>query len=171
MNPKDYIIGLCRALQDLDKTQIGALIERVRLARDEGATVWLIGNGGSMATAIHFAADLSKTPDHPVQTVALDNPALMTAIGNDWDYKRVFSHPLRWAREKDVLIAISGSGNSQNVLDAAQNFRGTVVALVGFDGGDLLGMADMVVHVHNSNYGIVEDAHCAILHMVVEALK
>lgn len=175
MNPIEYLQLLTETAQKLDIGQIDTLIERVKLARDEGATIWLIGNGGSMATAIHFAADLSKTPECPVRAMSLDNPALMTAISNDWSYRGVFSHPLQWARKNDVLIAITGSGNSDNVLIAADCFRGTVVGLVGFDGGSLgesIGFnGGILVHVPSDNYGIIEDLHCSILHMVVEALK
>lgn len=175
MNPREYLKELANVAANLDKVRIGAVIERVLLARDEEATVWLIGNGGSMATAMHFAADLSKTPAKPVRAVSLDNPALLTAISNDWSYKRTFTHPLKWAAVNDVLIVISGSGNSQNVVDAALSFRGTVIALLGFDGGELgWRLADedaTVVIVPSDNYGIIEDLHCSILHMVVEALK
>lgn len=175
MNPSEYLKELAETADKLDKAKIGAVIERVLLARDERAMVWLIGNGGSMATAMHFAADLSKTPAKPVRAMSLDNLALLTAISNDWGYRHVFTHPLKWAQTNDVLIVISGSGNSQNVVDAATLFRGTVIALLGFDGGELgWRLADkdaITVIVPSGNYGIIEDLHCSILHMVVEALS
>ena len=110
------------------------------------------------------------------------NAALLTAIGNDLDFSRVFSEQVRWFADDprgydaaaDLLVLISSSGKSPNVVRACRDARDLGVAtfaLVGFDGGELLGLADDALHVRSSNYGIVEDVHQAVVHMACQRIK
>lgn len=159
-----------KAWQALDLKSVAAVAARVEKARDEGKQVFLAGNGGSAATASHLAVDWCKTAAAPGRPLLrcqslCDNAAFMTAVGNDISYDAVFSRQLEnFIAKGDLLVLISGSGNSPNVLEAAKLARGRgadVAAFVGFDGGRLKALADLVVHVKSSQYGVVEDLHLA----------
>lgn len=159
-----------KAWQALDLKAVAAVAARVEKARDEGKQVFLAGNGGSAATASHLAVDWCKTAAAPAKPLLrcqslCDNAAFMTAVGNDISYDAVFSRQLEnFIGRGDLLVLISGSGNSPNVLEAAKLARGRgadVAAFVGFDGGRLKALADLVVHVKSSQYGVIEDLHLA----------
>jgi D-sedoheptulose 7-phosphate isomerase len=137
----------------------------------------VIGNGGSASTASHMAADLAKNTIGPnmrrfrIHSLN-DNISLVTALANDIGYDHVFSEQLENSvRAGDVLIVISGSGNSKNVLNAMRYARrqsAQVVALLGFDGGVAIELADLTVLVQSHDYGIVEDMHLVVNHILVE---
>ena len=158
---------------------LGSAIEKVRVS---GSTVYIAGNGGSASTASHFATDIgigSQMRTNPVRVISLcDNSAVMTAISNDIGYSAVFEQQLRLlAQPGDLLIVISASGNSQNLVNAvsAANELGiTTYSMTGFDGGKLKEMTQGTnVHVESVNgaYGLVEDAHLAICHVVTECVR
>jgi len=143
-------------------------------------TIFVLGNGGSAATASHFACDLGKgtqTPgQRPFRVFPLtDNVPLLTAWGNDRGYERVFAEQLATlVRERDVVVIISASGNSPNVLRAAAvaNERGAItVAWTGESGGQLASLADLVVRVPLSSMEQVEDAHLIIAHSLCVTLR
>jgi|SRR5579884_1320474 len=145
-----------------------------------GRTVFLLGNGGSAATASHFACDLSKgarTPGQPhFRVVPLtDNVPLLTAWANDTSYDRVFAEQLAaLVRPGDVVVAISASGNSPNVLAAAEVAReegATVIALTGKSGGRLRVLADLTIRVPATRIELVEDAHLAVTHSLCVAMR
>ena len=149
-------------------------------ARARRATVFFCGNGGSASTASHFACDLSKNTAHPEQgrfrTVSLvDNPALVTAWGNDSGYDQVFVEQARTLMAPgDVLVAISGSGNSRNVLLAAGHARSLgcpVIALVGFAGGALKDLADVPLVVPGRTIEQAEDGHLILNHAICTAIR
>lgn len=171
-----YLQYLTTVLQGIDTKEIGRFIETLLDARERGATVFFIGNGGSAATASHFANDLGiGTNDYvkPFRVCALtDNVAVMTAIGNDFGYEDIFSRQLHvLGRKGDVVVAISASGNSPNLLKAfkaAKELGIKTVALTAFDGGKMRTMADEGVHVPTApkEYGPAEDAHMVLDHLV-----
>lgn len=176
----DYLQQLKRLLDRIDCQAIDALAERVLQAHSNGKQVLVFGNGGSAYTASHFVTDLVKTATidgcPPLRAMSLvDNYGLTTAIGNDVDYDETFLFPLTaYGRAGDVAIAISGSGNSPNVVKACQWARDnglTVVALTGFTGGKIAELCHLHIHVPSDNYGLVEDLHLAIGHMISQALK
>jgi D-sedoheptulose 7-phosphate isomerase len=145
----------------------------------ERRRVFVFGNGGSASTASHHVCDYVKTAAvkgaprlHAFSLV--DNIPLTTAIGNDLSYDDTFSYPLEsYAAKGDLAVAISCSGNSPNVLRAAQwakDNKLTLVALTGFTGGKLGPMAHVHIHVPSDNYGIVEDLHLSIGHIVTQSL-
>ncbi|HET7038189.1 MAG TPA: SIS domain-containing protein [Thermomicrobiaceae bacterium] len=145
-----------------------------------GATIFLIGNGGSAATASHFACDLAKGVRAegvaPFRVVALtDNVPLMTAWGNDTSYERVFAEQLATlARPGDGLVAVSASGNSPNILLAAHAAKAagaTTLALTGRTGGKLAPLADLAVRVPLDAIEQVEDAHVIIAHSLCVTLR
>lgn len=142
--------------------------------------IFVFGNGGSCSTASHMVCDLVKTACVPgkrrIDAQALvDNLPMITALGNDESYADVFSFPLEsWATKGDVAVAITCSGNSPNLLKAAKWAREngvTVVALTGFSGGKLAGIADWHVNVPSENYGLIEDVHLSIGHIVAQMFK
>jgi D-sedoheptulose 7-phosphate isomerase len=170
----DYVGALVRRL---DAAAIGAFIALLEDARARGATVFFIGNGGSAATASHFANDIgigTRTGDAPpFRALALtDNVAVLTALANDEGYERVFVDQLKvHMRDGDAVVAISASGNSPNVIaavDYARTRKAKVVALTGFDGGKLRGLADIAIHAQTAKgeYGPVEDLHMVVDHLV-----
>ncbi len=149
-------------------------------ARAAGRTVFFFGNGGSASTAAHFVVDLSKVaargPGRRIKCVSLsDNVPSMTAWANDADYSRVFAEPLRVLAEPgDVAIAISGSGNSPNVLEAvkvAKEIGVTTIGLTGIGGGKLKGMVDVPVVVPSNSMQHTEDVHVTLLHLLTAYLR
>lgn len=145
-----------------------------------GGTIFVLGNGGSAATASHFACDLAKgtlTDGLPAFRVVplTDNVPLLTAWGNDTSYERVFAGQLAaLVRPGDVIVAISTSGNSPNVLAAANVARAagaTTIALTGRSGGRLRTLADLVIRVKGGPIEQVEDAHLVIAHSLCVALR
>lgn len=170
-----YIDSTRRAWDGVDAAAVGRFVDVILSARRRGSRVFVMGNGGSAATASHMATDFAKTaavPGRPLidcQSLT-DNAAFMTAIGNDIGYDALFSRQMENSLSKgDVVVLISGSGNSRNMLEAAKLARArkaTVVALLGFDGGRLKALADVAVLVPSAQYGIIEDFHMAIGHIV-----
>ena len=166
----------------LDKMPYEAVDEVVKVLMDanhRGAAIYIFGNGGSAATATHMACDLAKRPIVPGQprfrVMALtDNNALMTALSNDISYDLVFAEQLYpLVREGDVVIGISGSGNSQNVLNGIEvaNDAGAItIGFCGYDGGKLKGMVDYAVHVPSNVMAMVEDVHLMLEHAICEKL-
>ena len=172
----EYLEYLKKILDGIDRAAVARFVDTLMDARSRGATVFFIGNGGSAATASHFANDLaigSNDYDQPFRVLSLtDNVPVMTAIGNDFGYDEVFVRQLRVLGKKgDVLVGISASGNSENLLRAFE-FAATAgirtFALTAFDGGELLRTAHDVVHVPTGprEYGPAEDAHMVLNHLV-----
>jgi len=173
-----YLSHLSERLSQIDPDEVADLIRELESVRTEGSTVFLAGNGGSAATASHMANDfgigLHSAGSTAIRAVALtDNVPVMTAISNDVRYRNVFEDQLKVLYQTgDRLLAISASGNSPNLIAAAEWVKskgGRVIGLVGFDGGALKGLCDVAVHVRTpgGEYGPVEDAHMVLNHLVV----
>lgn len=178
---KGYLRYLKSVLDNLDLEAVAQFAQRLEAVRLAQRTVFFVGNGGSAATCSHFANDLVKacrTTGQPgFRAVSLtDNIPLMTAIANDDGYENVFTGQMPdLFRKGDMLVAISASGNSPNVVAAARLARalgGEVVGITGFDGGELLHVSDCVIHAasEKGEYGPVEDAHMILDHMVTSYL-
>jgi len=176
-----YIDDVKAALEALPP-QTDAFLDALHAAYRADRTVFLIGNGGSAATANHFAQDLSKgtlpdgAPGKRLRAVSLaENISFITALANDCGYERVFIDQLRTlARPGDVLLAISSSGSSPNVLAAVEYANGngmTTLGLTGFDGGRLARMASVAINVPTSHVGVVESVHVAVLHFAIAHLR
>lgn len=171
-----YIKYLQSVLRGIDTAEIGRFIASLLDARRRGATVFFIGNGGSAATASHFANDLAfGTNDYeqPFRVISLtDNIAVLTALGNDFGYEEIFVRQLRvLGKQGDMLVAISASGNSPNLIKAfeyACSVGIKTVAITAFDGGKMKPMADEGIHVPTApkEYGPAEDAHMVLDHLV-----
>ena len=167
------------AISPAEVLVLAAAIEKVRVS---GKTLYIAGNGGSASTASHFATDIgigSLRRANPVRVVSFcDNTAVMTAISNDISYDAVFEQQLRLlALPGDLLVVISASGNSKNlvsVVKAAMEIGVTVHSLTGFDGGKLKAMTPGTnVHIQTKHgaYGLVEDAHLTICHVITECIR
>jgi D-sedoheptulose 7-phosphate isomerase len=174
----DYLERHRRMLAALPADQIAKLIEVLREAHKSDRQVFAIGNGGSAANASHFAVDLGKGASDVLprrfRVLSLtDNVPWMTAIGNDYSYEDVFWRQLdNYGRPGDVLISISVSGNSPNLVKAMTkaNERGlTTIALVGGKRGRMADLATHTIVIDDTHYGRVEDAQMTILHMLCYA--
>ena len=176
---KNYIDRLEQGLRSIDPEAIADVVEALEQARVEQRTLFIIGNGGSAATASHMANDLQKLASQgkspAFRAIALtDNVPLITAWGNDEDYTAVFVRQLEaLAHPGDVLIAITGSGNSPNIVRAmgwAKDAGLETIALLGFDGGKAVKLADHVLLFPEDHYGRIEDAHMILEHMIANYL-
>jgi D-sedoheptulose 7-phosphate isomerase len=171
-----YLEYLSTVLRTIDVREIGQFIGTLLDARERGARIYFIGNGGSAATASHFANDIAigtNAYDKPFRAISLtDNQAIITAIGNDFGYEDIFVRQLQvLAAKGDVVVGISASGNSPNLIKAFEFAKAAgikTVALTAFDGGKMKQIADEGVHVPTApkEYGPAEDAHMVLDHLV-----
>lgn len=179
-----YFGYLSTVLSSVDDAAVDALGEFLLDARERNATIFIAGNGGSASTATTMANDLGsdvmrKTgTDRPLRMLALtDNNSVLTAVANDTGYENVFLAQLRiHYRPGDVLLVISASGNSPNVVQATgwvQAQGGKVAGLLGFGGGKLKEMCDIALHFKTEpgEYGPVEDAHLVVNHVLAHWLQ
>ena len=177
---REHLSGLVDLLTRLPEAALSDVVDLLLEARAARRRVYVMGNGGSAATASHLVCDLVKTahvpPHEPLRAFALtENGALLTAWANDSSFGGVFAEQIEALVEPgDVVIAISASGNSPNIVNglvAARKQGARTIVLVGFDGGRARELADVTVHVPSRNYGLVEDAHLAIGHALTAALR
>jgi D-sedoheptulose 7-phosphate isomerase len=173
-----YFNLLSEAATRIDKPKATQAIKVVQDALLGGKLVCTIGNGGSSSTASHFVNDwlkgLSLDRNSRCRAICLsDNTPTLTAIGNDIGFEEVFAFQVsRLMSEGDVLVCVSGSGNSPNILSAvaaAHQLNVTVVAITGFDGGLLLKASDFAFHVPINDMQIVEDLHSTFGHLVLRS--
>ena len=169
------------ALKSVDLQAVESVVNALLVVRLQGGTLFVAGNGGSASTASHIATDFmlgSRLSKPPLRVVSLsDNVATITATGNDRDFKLIFARQLsKLAYPEDLLLVVSASGNSPNILEcvaAAKAIGLTTIGFTGFDGGELARQVDLLVHVPTriGAYGAVEDAHLAINHMITVQLQ
>jgi len=179
MDVRVYFSTVQELLNKVPFAAVDQVVEALINANQAGHTVFTCGNGGSASTATHFGCDLAKRPivaGQPRYRVIplTDNNALMTAISNDIGYDVVFSEQLiPLVRKGDVLIAISGSGNSKNVIKAVEVAKAAGAITIGFsgyDGGKLAPAVDISVHIPSFNMAMVEDVHLMLEHAICERL-
>ncbi len=179
-----YLAELRECLGNIDKEAIHRVIETLHQAYVANRQVFLIGNGGSALTASHIALDLAKTvrgvPAHDsvlgFRAIALtENVGLMTAWANDRDFDCIFAEQLKGlAQAGDVLLAVSGSGNSPNILGAAKSAKQLGLIVIGFlgkGGGQVHDLTDVAVVVPSNDYGIIEDTHLALGHLITRSFR
>jgi D-sedoheptulose 7-phosphate isomerase len=172
-----YLTYLTEILAALDRDAIAVFGRELLAARARDARIFFLGNGGSAATASHWVNDLTRWRGKPFRALSLtENVALLTAVANDYGYEHVFRQQLENLMSPgDVVVAISASGNSPNVVEAIEyaNAGGAVtVGLTGFDGGRLRQLAQIVVHAPTNagEYGPAEDVHMILDHLVTSYL-
>ena len=170
---------------ELDKVsydKIAEIISLILKAGREGRKIFIAGNGGSSAIASHFYCDLAKTilkdkkdTDRLKVMCLSDNIPHITATSNDWGYEEVFVEPLKNHLEKDdVVFLISSGGSSPNIVNAAEYAKekgALLIGLTGFSGGKLKQLSDYNIHVDSNEYGIVEDTHSMICHLIAFCIK
>jgi D-sedoheptulose 7-phosphate isomerase len=171
-----YVANLTSIFKQISSIELQKFVDALLLARENNSTIYFIGNGGSASTSSHWVNDLSigtKLFEKPFRAVSLcDNQSIITAIANDYGYDEIFSRPLSVLLKKgDVLVAISASGNSPNLLtaiDIAKQRGVETVGLTAFNGGKLREMVDISVHVptNQGEYGPAEDSHMMLDHFV-----
>jgi D-sedoheptulose 7-phosphate isomerase len=177
---QSYISTLQNTMDKLNQDLIVEVTEVLQNARMQGRQVFIMGNGGSASTATHFVCDLAKNTRREglphFRVIGLtDNMAIFSAYANDEGYESVFAKQLaNLIQPSDIVIGISASGNSQNVLNAiaeAQKHQVTTIGFTGFDGGKLGQMVNINIHVKSNVIEHVEDIHLMLEHMIVKAIK
>ncbi len=175
---RNYLSGVSTTLDKLPVEVIAQVVEVLKEARMKGKRMYIFGNGGSAATASHFACDLSKGTigKSRIKALALtDNMPLFSAWANDTNYQSVFAEQLENLIEPgDIAIGISGSGNSSNVLNGVKVAisKGAItIGFIGFDGGELKGITDIAIIVPSHNMEQVEDIHLLIGHIITACLR
>ena len=171
-----YLERLRQVIDGINHIETERFVDLLLKARESGKTVFFVGNGGSAATSSHFANDLSigtRQQEKPFKVFSLvDNVATLSAIGNDYGYDQIFAQQLRvYGQKGDLLVGISASGNSPNLLRAFEVGRELglmTVSITAFDGGKLKKIADHSVHVPTNagEYGPAEDAHLILDHLI-----
>ena len=152
---------------------IDALVAMFTGHKQSGSTIFFIGNGGSAAIASHMTADYMKNGG--MNTYSLYDSAVTTCMGNDYGYEMIFSRPMQFlVKENDLLVAISSSGNSKNILNAirvAKEKKAEVITLTGFlADNQAKQLGDINVYVPSEKYGIVESIHNLILQQIVDVI-
>jgi len=177
---KEYFTSLLEVFSRLDLAVMDQMTEAIWENYENGHTLYIFGNGGSAALASHFACDIGKGTVAPnrkrLRTVSLtDNVPLLTALANDLAYKDVFSEQLAGLAERgDMVLAISGSGNSPNVvqgLEEAKKLGLHTLVLTGFSGGRVKALADICLIVPSDNMQHIEDAHLCATHAIFRAIR
>jgi len=172
---QNYIDSVSECFKELPQQNIEDIANIIFDAYKRGKQIFIMGNGGSATTASHFTRDLRigaavRGKSHVQATSLTDNVALITALANDIDYSSVFKEQLvGQLQEGDVVISISASGNSPNVLKAiefAQSKGATTIALTGFGGGKLKELAHNYIVLSSKDYGVVEDIHLSLAHII-----
>lgn len=153
------------AMTKIDQHALGEAIDRLRFAEK----IYVGGNGGSAAISNHLCCDFMKGANFKVISLSCNTP-LITAIGNDLGYEKTLSYQLeKLLTGSDVVILISSSGNSPNIIEAAKvakRLGATLIGMTGFDGGALMTLCDISLHIPTHNYGVVEDCHQSLMHII-----
>lgn len=166
----DYIEALN---SEGNRLNLYSIVNKIRDFKAKGRRVFIFGNGGSASTASHFASDLQSCD---VRAICLnDNNAILTKIANDFGYEHVFDHQLVSALEPvDMIVAISGSGNSRNItkaLEWAKHKGAYAIGLLGANGGKARSLCVMSIIVPSGDYGVIEGVHSCLTHIIVEMLR
>jgi D-sedoheptulose 7-phosphate isomerase len=180
-NLAEHFDAFEKMMRQVDVQAVERVVQRLRLTRQDATTIYIAGNGGSAATASHWVNDLGKATKtgvrSPMRVMSLsDNVSWLTALANDEGYDRVFAGQLEnFARSGDVLIVISASGNSPNLVKAVELARGrgvTTIGFLGFDGGVLKNQVDdyLWIPTEKGAYGLVESFHTLLCHILTDCL-
>jgi len=176
----EYLLQLEADLEHLDMDALSKIVDVLIQARDKEKQIFILGNGGSAATASHFVNDLNKLASmgstKKFKAIALtDNVPLLTAWANDEDYAETFSRQLdNFLSKGDIVIGITCSGNSENVIRALQLAfprEAITIGFVGFDGGRVKEIADYSIWVPDNHYGRIEDAHAIVCHLIAGSIQ
>lgn len=180
--PQEYYAAFQRVVADLPYQEIDRAIGEIMAAYERGATIYTFGNGGSASLASHFACDLAKgtlisnNGQRRFRVISLaDNIPLMTAWANDHGYECIFAQQLEnLVASGDIVLSISGSGNSPNVLRAlavAKDRGARTIGLTGFNGGKMKSLCDVCMILPSDNMQIIEDFHLSVTHAISSVIR
>lgn len=174
-----YFNELRKGIDSINYNSIEKSIEVILDAYKNNKCIFIMGNGGSASTASHFICDLNKGIVHneksKLRIMCLnDNIPLITALGNDLGYDKIFEKQIEnWVNKGDIIIAISCSGNSPNIVNGiscAINKKAYIIGFTGFNGGFLKEKSNLNIHVNNYNYGQIENIHLIIFHYISQSI-
>ncbi len=179
---KEYLDMLTATVKDLDINVIDEILNLIQQARKNQKQIFIMGNGGSGANASHITGDFNKglslgePEENRFRVICInDNISTMLSLANDVSYDDIFVEQLKnFLNPEDLVIAISGSGNSENCLRAARYAKqrgNTVIGFVGLDGGELKKISDVCYHVKSNSMQITEDLHMMLGHLFYHVLK
>ncbi len=175
----DYIKAEIEVLNSLDRTKLSMALQKLTEALEEERDIYIFGNGGSSATASHFANDFNKGVSESLEKkfrfhCLNDNVPTVMAIANDIGFEEVFRFQLlNIVKKDDIVMAISGSGNSKNVINAvsyAKERGAYIIGITGYDGGQLMKMSDLNLHANVNSMQITEDIHMMFDHLMMSVL-
>lgn len=175
-----YFSEVAKAAASIDKDKLNQAVQLLTRTYSDGGMLFSCGNGGSAAIANHLVCDHSKLvrtdTDLLSRVVSLSSTIeIITAIGNDISYDEIFSYQLKTlAKPGDVLITISSSGDSENIVRAAlwaKENKIPVISMTGFSGGRSATIADINLHVAANNYGVIEDTHQSLMHILAQYVR
>jgi len=175
----EYLKNLNSTINNLDQNEFLEILEILKIARKNRRNIFIFGNGGSAATASHFVCDINKGAsnnlDPRFKVICLnDNIPTLTAYGNDMGYEHVFKEQLEnFLIKDDIVIAISGSGNSKNIINAieyANEKQAVVIGITGFDGGKLKKLSNYSLNANINDMQISEDIHMIWVHVMLKCL-
>ena len=175
-----YIDEMQKGYESIDIAKLEKVVNVLDSAIKRNATIYTCGNGGSASIAEHFVCDFLKgasadTSVQPIVHSLSSNNSTITAVANDISYDDIFSYQLkRYAKEGDILLCVSSSGNSRNVIKALSTAKSKnikTISLVGFVGGGAKDISDDCIHIPIKNYGIVEDVHHSLMHMLAQYIR
>jgi D-sedoheptulose 7-phosphate isomerase len=175
-----YLFQLEKAYKFIDRNELTKITDKISQVIKEEKIIYTCGNGGSAAIAEHFIADFNKgasigTKISPKFYSLSSNIPTLTAISNDIGYEEIFSFQLSgYGNEGDALISVSSSGNSPNIVSAikkASSMGISTISFVGFDGGEAKNISDYCIHIPIHNYGVVEDAHHTLMHIISQFIR
>lgn len=180
LDVKSYFKGMCELINNINPEPVAEIVEIIKSAVTSKKRIFLMGNGGSAATANHFTADFGKNAvkndeGRPKLISLCANMSTVTAYGNDMGYENIFIEQLKNLLEPgDVVIAMSASGNSPNIIKAvrfAHEKKAVVIGLTGLQGGKLKEIADYNLNIESNSYEQIEDIHSMITHCLVYCFK
>lgn len=176
----NYLADLISGINMVEDQTLDRAYELIHTTTTNGGTIFVCGNGGSAAIAEHLSCDHSKGVNTntlllPKVVCLNSNMSLLTATANDMGYNKVFSYPLSLqGTANDLLICISSSGNSENIIEAlimAKQLGVNTIAFTGFNGGTAKDLCDVNLHIPINNYGIVEDGHQILMHILAQYIR
>ena len=165
----DYLVELAEATEGIDPG-VESMVEAIASLKRSGNRLWILGNGGSLALAQHFAQDLLKA--HGIRAQCLNDPSVITAYANDHSFDYCFFAPLRELADKgDGVLIFSVSGKSRNYVEFASQGFHPLLAVVGSDGGFLLEKSDHAVHIRSGDYALCETAFSMVADLISAGLE
>ncbi len=177
---RDYSSEITKGFASINIKELEKIANLINETIKQRYTIFTCGNGGSSAISEHFVCDFLKgastdTSIQPIIHSFTSNTPTLTAVANDISYEEVFSFQLKkYASSKDILICISSSGNSPNILksiETAKVIGMNTISLVGFDGGRAKEISDYCLHIETNNYGIAEDLHQSLMHILAQYIR